>query len=274
MIPDRLPEALREEIAWFPPGAVQLEIGIQSFDPAVCARISRKQDLGRTTENFAFLRDHTGVHVHADLIAGLPGETLESFGNGFDRLIALRPQEIQVGILKRLRGTPIVRHDSEWAMCYSPFPPYEILANRDLDFATVQRLRRFARYWDLVANSGRFTVALPLAWRGHTSPFHRFLAFSDWLHAELRQTHAIALDRLGQAFFRWLTTDAGLPPGEAADALAEDWRRAGQRDLPAWLAAHVESPALLATTRPPSKHARRQARHLAPADQPPASPQP
>ena len=53
-----------------------------------------------------FLRTQTGVHVHTDLIAGLPGETLESFGAGFDRLLALRPQEIQVGILKRLRGTP------------------------------------------------------------------------------------------------------------------------------------------------------------------------
>ena len=106
----------------------------------------------------------TGVHIHADLIAGLPGESLESFAAGFDRLIALGPHEIQVGILKRLRGTPIVRHDAEWQMVYNPHPPYEILQNRLIDFATMQKLRRFARYWDLVGNSGNFVETTPLIW--------------------------------------------------------------------------------------------------------------
>jgi hypothetical protein len=87
---------------------------------------------------------------------------VESFAAGFDRLIALGPQEIQVGILKRLRGTPIVRHDAEWQMVYNPHPPYEILQNKLIDFATMQRLRRFARYWDLVGNSGNFIeTAIP-----------------------------------------------------------------------------------------------------------------
>src|SRR5580658_369408 len=99
MIPDRLPEALREVIAQFPPGALQFEVGIQTFDPSVSANISRRQDNCRLEDNLRFLRRQTGVHVHADLIAGLPGETLESFAAGFDRLLALGPQEIQVGIL-------------------------------------------------------------------------------------------------------------------------------------------------------------------------------
>src|SRR5204862_6159966 len=101
---------------------------------------------------------------HADLIAGLPGETVESFAAGFDRLVALGPQEIQVGILKRLRGTPIVRHDVEWQMVYNPHPPSEILQTKLIDFATMQKLRRFARYWDLVGNSGNFAETTPLIW--------------------------------------------------------------------------------------------------------------
>ena len=121
------------------------------------ARISRRQDNAKLSDNLRFLREQTGVHVHADLIVGLPGEDLDSFAAGFDRLVALGPQEIQVGILKRLRGTPIVRHDAEWGMVYSPHPPYEILQNRTIDFATMQRLRRFSRFWDLVANSGNFS---------------------------------------------------------------------------------------------------------------------
>src|SRR5262249_53152035 len=67
-------------------------------------------------------------------------------------------------ILKRLRGTPIVRHDAEWKMVYNPHPPYEILQTKLIDFATMQKLRRFARYWDLVGNSGNFIETTPLIW--------------------------------------------------------------------------------------------------------------
>src|SRR2546427_12024445 len=88
--------------------------------------------------------------------AGLPGESVESFAAGFDRLVGLGPQEIQVGLLKRLRGTPIVRHDAAWGMRYNPHPPYEVLQTQLIDFATMQSLRRFAKYWELVANSGNF----------------------------------------------------------------------------------------------------------------------
>ncbi|MBL9136600.1 MAG: B12-binding domain-containing radical SAM protein, partial [Verrucomicrobiales bacterium] len=270
MIPDRLPDALREELAWFPAGAVQLEIGIQSFNEEVCQRIHRRQDQARTTDNLLFLRQSTGVHLHTDLIAGLPGETLESFAAGFDRLLALNPQEIQFGILKRLRGTPIVRHDAEWGMRYSPVPPYEILESQTLDFPTLQRMRRFARYWDLVANSGRFGATLPLIWSGSDSPFWSFLRWSDWLYAQVRQTSAIALDRLAHHLFRWLTTShpegAGVDSATAATALASDWHRSGQRDLPPWLlplAPRASTPPAPTTSFDTSRRtARRQERHL------------
>ncbi len=144
MIPDRLPEPLRELIRQFPPGALQFEVGIQTFDEQVAQRISRRQDNQKLAENLRFLREETGVHVHADLIVGLPGETLESFAAGFDRLVALGPQEIQVGLLKRLRGTPIVRHDSPngpWSTARTPLP-YEVLQTRGHRFS--QRMQRAA----------------------------------------------------------------------------------------------------------------------------------
>lgn len=127
MIPDRLPDGLREIIKKFPPGALQFEIGIQSFNDEACRLISRRQDFQKLEDNLRFLRSETGVCLHADLIVGLPGESIESFAQGFDRLVALNPHEIQVGLLKRLRGTPIVRHDHEWQMVYNPNPPYELL---------------------------------------------------------------------------------------------------------------------------------------------------
>jgi hypothetical protein len=191
-----LPAPLRAIIQRFPPGALQFEVGIQTFNEEVAARIRRRQDNAKAEDNLRWLREETGVYIHTDLIVGLPGESIESFAGGFDRLVALRPHEIQVGILKRLRGTPITRHDGEWSMVYDPNPPYEILQNKHIDFATMQRLRRFARYWALVANSGHFPG---IAWS-----FERFLQFSDWLFDQTGQTHAIALPRLAELLGRYL----------------------------------------------------------------------
>jgi radical SAM superfamily enzyme YgiQ (UPF0313 family) len=248
MIPDRLPEALRGPIRKFPPGALQFEVGVQTFNEEVAKLISRRQDNAKVEENLRWLRDETGVHVHADLIVGLPGEDVTSFAAGFDRLVALGPQEIQVGLLKRLRGTPIVRHDREWGMVYSPEPPYEILQTKLIDFFTMQRLRRFARYWDLIGNSGNFAETTPLLWR-EGSPFRGFFRFSDWLYAQTRQTHSIALQRLRDLVARYLTEEIDLPQEEVQRARQSDTDRTrGVAVTP-----HV----------PP-----RQARHLAKSQQP------
>ena len=261
MIPDRLPEALRDVIAQFPPGALQFEVGVQSFNDEVCNLISRRQDVRKLKDNFQFLRRQTGVHIHADLIAGLPGETLESFGAGFDRLIALGPQEIQVGILKRLRGTPIVRHDREWEMVYSPNPPYEVLQNKLIDFAAMQRLRRFARYWDLIGNSGNFRESTPLIWSQQPSPFGAFLRWSAWLFAQVGRTDSIALPRLAELLFKFLTAEKHSP-ATVAETIGRDYTRTGHRDLPEFLRGYLPS------TSPPQRNSRqpralkRQARHL------------
>src|SRR5207302_698815 len=84
MIPDRLPEALRQAIARFPPGALQFEVGVQTFDEQVAALISRRQDNARLEENLRWLREHGGVHIHTDLIAGLPAEDLGRFSRYWD----------------------------------------------------------------------------------------------------------------------------------------------------------------------------------------------
>ncbi|GEP41232.1 B12-binding domain-containing radical SAM protein [Brevifollis gellanilyticus] len=229
MVPDRLPEQLRDLIKKFPAGAVQFEVGIQTFDEATSKNISRRQNLGRLEDNFRFLREETGVHIHADLIVGLPSEGIESFGRGFDRLVHLGPQEIQVGILKRLRGTPIVRHDDEHHMIYAPHPPYEILSTRDIPFADMQRMRRFARYWDMVANSGHFTSTLKLLWQGSASPFAEFLRFSDWLHLKLGRTHQIALHVIAQSLFDFLVNESALDHDLVATTLEADWHRTPSR---------------------------------------------
>ena len=263
MIPDRLPDALRELIRKFPPGALQFEVGIQTFDDTTSKNISRRQDYAKLADNFHFLREQTGVHIHADLIVGLPGETVESFGAGFDRLVALQPQEIQVGILKRLRGTPIVRHDAEWRIVYSANPPYEILQNGLINFAMMQRMRRFARFWDLVANSGNFIETTPLLWQGGASPFAAFLGFSDWLFAQVGRQHSIALAHLVELLFNYLTGELRHDPKAVAEFLRRDYQRGGRRDPPSFLQPYLPEETAITERIDRSVSLKRQARHHA-----------
>ncbi len=236
MIPDRLPEDLRSLIAQFPAGALQFEIGVQTFNDEVGKLISRRQDNDKLADNFRYLRQNTGVHIHADLIVGLPGESIASFAAGFDRLYALRPQEIQVGILKRLRGTPITRHDEAFEMRYSPHPPYEILSNRDLTFDDVHRLRRFARYWDLVGNSGNFVETLSLILTEERSAFEQFSELCDWLHDRHASRYGIALADLFASIFAFLIDRyAASDQQRIAETMWKIYLRGGRRDRPAFL---------------------------------------
>lgn len=219
LVPDKLPAALREKIARFPPGVLQLEVGIQSFDPEVQARISRRQNNAKAADNLRWLRQHSHAHLHTDLIFGLPGEDLASFARSFDALVALQPQEIQLGILKLLPGAPIARHEHDHAMRFDPAPPYRVLCTDRVDFDTVQRVDRMARHWDLIANSGRFAHSLPVLLG--ESPFERFLALSDWLHARTGSARGLSPARL----FELLRQPQALPLAMHAEQYAASWSK-------------------------------------------------
>jgi hypothetical protein len=234
LVPDHLPDALKEAIVRFPPGALQFEIGIQTWNAEVQARISRRQDDARAEANLRWLREHSSAHLHVDLIAGLPGEDLVSFGAGFDRLVALRPHEIQVGILKRLRGAPIARHAEAFAMRFAGRAPYDVLETSTLSADEIARIARFARYWDLVGNSGRFPRTLP-ALLGD-APFARFLALSDWLWDRTGATHRLSHEALAEALLDWRVEVDGASRDEAVAGLADDYAASGARGRPAFMA--------------------------------------
>ena len=220
---------------------------------AACARWA-------SADNLRWLRTRSHAHIHADLIIGLPGEDMASFAQGFDQLVDIGPHEIQVGILKRLRGTPIVRHTESFQMRYNPHPPYNILATDRIDFANMQRLSRFARYWDLIGNSGRFSNTLPVILG--PAPFQRFLALSDALYATTRQTHQIALERLFDLLHAALQTTLGVSQEHATACLAQDYTLSGARGAPKFLEALAHSTAVSAAARKSNRpHASRQARH-------------
>lgn len=258
MIPDRLPHQLRDLIAKFPATAIQLEVGIQSFNSEVNKLISRRHDLSKLDENFNFLIQHTKVHIHADLIVGLPGEDIESFGNGFNKLVKLAPQEIQIGILKRLRGTPITRHDETWGMLYDTQAPYEVLKTKLISFSEMQRLKRFARYWDIVANSGNFKEITKLLLNSSNSAFHSFLSFSDWLWSETGRRHGISLKSMAELLWRYLEAMLKIEPDRLYDAFSADFNLTKRPDI----LDFINSKNKTCSTKSYSDRTKRQTRHL------------
>jgi radical SAM superfamily enzyme YgiQ (UPF0313 family) len=261
MIPDYLSQSLKDLLIQFPAGALQLEIGIQSLHNATLRRINRRQNPERLIENLIFLHQNTSAHIHTDLIVGLPGESIEDFGIGFNQLLALNPQEIQISILKRLRGAPIIRHTKEWQMVFSPYPPYEILKNKLIDHSAMQKMRLFARFWDLIGNSGNFKESRTLLWRNSPSPFDSFLRFSEWLFARAGRRHSISLTNLVAFLFEYLHEVLGFPANESALALLKDYQKGGRSDVPVCLRNHLPNlPSALNTVK--RQTPKRQRRHL------------
>lgn len=194
VVPDHLPRKLKELLTQFPEGSLQFEVGIQTFNSQVQTNISRKQNNAKSKDNLLWLRENTNAHIHADLIFGLPGETFDSFKESFNALYHCRPHEIQLGILKRLKGSPIIRHTESFDLRFNPLPPFNILSTDRVSFATMQRVNRFARYWDMIGNSGRFKHSL-----GHIlsdEPFDDFMAITEWIFNKTGQTHQINLKKL------------------------------------------------------------------------------
>ena len=255
MVPDRFPDSLREWIVRFPRGSIQFEVGIQSFNPEVTARIARRQNNEKAKENLLFLQK-TGVHLHTDLIIGLPGEDILSFAEGFNTLLGLGVEEIQVGILKRLRGAPIARHTEEWNMIYRSTPPYEIIQNKSLDFKELAQLRRFARYWNIIGNSGRFNNTLVL-FKESDNPFQAFFQFSSWLYQKTERTHKISYNNLLQ-YLQEYWIQEGIDAERILALLCKDYQKTtGKTHVPRFLTEDKKS-----RGTPSSSGASRQSRHL------------
>ena len=258
LIPDNLPEALKETIKQFPEGRLQFEIGIQTFNPDVQKLISRRQKNDKAAENLRWLREETTAYLHTDLIFGLPSEGIDSFAKSFDLLYSLQPQEIQIGILKRLKGSPIVRHTEEFQLRFNPNPPFNILSTRDVSFAEMQKMNRFARFWDMLANSGRFRKTLPLMI--DASPFALFSKLSEAMYARFEQTHKIALLRLFDGMHDIAIASFELEQESFITALIDDFERSGLKSKPRCLIDEYTSSAK--TTRKSSNKANsRQLRH-------------
>lgn len=156
------------------PGLVQLEIGVQSANLRTLEAVHRKTDLDRLEDIVARIRRGRNIHQHLDLIAGLPFEDYESFGRSFDRVFAMKPEQLQLGFLKVLKGTPMQRDAGEYGILYRSQPPYEVLSTPWLGFSDLLRLKMIEETVEIYYNSHQFQKTLERLIPRFSSPFRFF----------------------------------------------------------------------------------------------------
>ncbi len=160
------------------PGLIQLEIGVQSLNPRTLRAVRRYTNLERLRHTVVRIHAEHNIHVHLDLIAGLPEEDLTSFARSFDAVYTMRPQQLQLGFLKVLKGSWMEETAKDSGIVAQSEPPYEVLYTKWLSFADVIRLKRVEEMVELYYNSGQFTRTLPLLELRFQSPFALFSALA------------------------------------------------------------------------------------------------
>ncbi len=177
---DLLDEELLGVLRRFRPGAIQLEIGVQSTNEETIREIDRCMDVAKLKKVVGYLHEGHNIHIHLDLIAGLPYEDYTSFGHSFDDVYAMKPEQLQLGFLKVLKGSKMQEKAKDYGLVYRSKPTYEVLYTNWLSYEEVCRLKQIEEMVETYYNSNQFTVTLPLAVARFSSPFAFFEALAQY----------------------------------------------------------------------------------------------
>ena len=171
---DILDEEELELLLQMRPGLVQLEIGVQTTNPETLKEIRRFTDLNKLRQVVARIHEGHNVHMHLDLIAGLPYEDYDSFARSFGDVYAMKPEQLQLGFLKVLKGSYMHERAESYGLCYLSRPPYEVLFTNWLSYEDVLRLKQVEEMVELYYNSNQFTHTLPLLEQRYDNPFYLY----------------------------------------------------------------------------------------------------
>ncbi len=194
--PDRLTKAQMESLMSMPTGLVQVEAGIQSVNPRTLREVSRVMDVDLALQNIKSLVDKGNIHVHADLIAGLPYEGMESFKESFNRIYEVKPHHLQLGFLKLIHGTRIRREAEKHGYKYREYPPYEVIENQYLSSEDMLRLKGVEEVLDRTYNSGRLILTLDYLLNYFSTPYELYEGFALFLKVRSQLYQPVSAARL------------------------------------------------------------------------------
>lgn len=205
-------------LASAPKGRIQLEIGLQSFNADSLRESSRKTDIEKAERNIKTLIAAKNIHVHIDLIAGLPHETLESFQNGFDRAYELSAHTLQLGFLKLLHGSGLREKADKLGLIYSQNPPYEIISTRHMSAAELDILKQTENALQKTHNSGRLLSSMDYVLEATgLSAF----AFYSWL-GDAVSNHGMRFEDYAYLVYEYCCTLSGVDAAVLRDHMVCD----------------------------------------------------
>ncbi len=181
---DLLDEEERKLLASMRPGLVQLEIGVQSVNLLTIHEIDRVMSLSRLKQTVAQIQAGKNVHQHLDLIAGLPYEDYESFVNSFNEVYRMRPQQLQLGFLKVLKGSKMHRKAKDYGIVYRQEPPYEVLCTRWISYEEIRKLKAVEEMVEVYYNSGQFENTIRHLEQSFPHPFAMYEALAGYYEKE------------------------------------------------------------------------------------------
>ena len=162
------------------PGLIQLEIGVQSTNPDTIREIHRHMDLVKLKRAVDRVYDYRNTHQHLDLIAGLPYENYESFMRSFDDVYRMRPDQLQMGFLKVLKGSYMEEQVAAYDLKYRGIPPYEVLSTKWLPYSDVIRLKGVEDMVEVYYNSGQFSATMKLLEKKFARPSEIFTSLAEY----------------------------------------------------------------------------------------------
>ncbi|MGN0629503.1 MAG: DUF4080 domain-containing protein [Oscillospiraceae bacterium] len=204
-----------------PKGSMQLEIGLQSFNEKTLEYINRRTDTEKLKTNISRLVKPGNIHIHIDLIAGLPFEDIESFSKSFNIAYSLRPNMLQLGFLKLLHGAAMREEPKKYPCEFSDEPPYEVVSTEWTDSDALNRLHGVEDALERLYNSGRFSKTLEylLSVSGIT-PFELFDRFGNWVKD--RANAFISLDSYTEFVYEYFSVLNGVDKSVLKDKMICD----------------------------------------------------
>ncbi|MFL0252314.1 B12-binding domain-containing radical SAM protein [Clostridium neuense] len=179
---DILTDQCLEVLNKAPKGRFQLEVGVQSTNDEVLRNVNRYVEFEDIKKKVLCIQKFNNIKQHLDLIAGLPGEDLVSFIKSFNDVYSVKPEELQLGFLKLLKGSPMRDEAESWGMSYSPYPPYEILRTKDITFDEIMLLKRVEAVVDKYYNSGKFSNILNYMVPKFKTPFYFYHELGEFFY--------------------------------------------------------------------------------------------
>ncbi len=177
-----------------PQGLIQFEIGVQSTNERTMTAIGRKIDFNKIKENVSKILELKNIHVHLDLIVGLPYEGYESFKKSFDDVVSIRPHVLQLGFLKLLKGSKIREEEKRFNYKYKTLAPYEIMENDFISFDDIIKLKYIEDIFEKYYNSGDFKQSMDFLFDKFSSPFGIFEKIYDYMRINNIFDNAISLE--------------------------------------------------------------------------------